>query len=217
MKWSDKDIETLKRLYPNMQSIEVAKIMDCSIDRIYNKAFSLRLKKSPEYLESENSGRLTGKDTRGIRSRFPKGHTPFNKNKSWKDYMPEENRVKSLQTTFKAGHLPHNAKSDGEISIRNDEGRKYKYIRLSLAKWVPLHVYLWESLNGPVPAGMIVVFKDRDSMNCDILNLELITREENMRRNTYQRYPEDVRKLIQLKGVLNRQIRKQNEYRSNID
>ena len=65
--------------------------------------------------------------------------------------------------------------------------------------------------NGPVPESHIVVFKTPDKMNCDISNLELITREENMRRNSYLRYPEDIRRLIQIKGALNRQINKQND------
>jgi hypothetical protein len=39
--------------------------------------------------------------------------------------------------------------------------------------------------------------------------LELISRAENMRRNSYHtRYPKEVAQLIQLRGALNRQINK---------
>ena len=64
--WSDKDLNKLIELYPNMQSIEVAKIFNCGIHRIYNKAFSLGLKKSQAYLNSEESGRMAKGDTRGF-------------------------------------------------------------------------------------------------------------------------------------------------------
>jgi hypothetical protein len=142
-----------------------------------------------------------------MRSRFPKGHKPFNKGRSWDEYLPDGSRIKSLKTTFKSGHLPHNTKADGEISVRNSDGRQYKYIRISLAKWVPLHVYLWEQKNGNIPDGMIVVFRDKNTMNCDLTNLELITREENMQRNSWIKYPPELRfamkKLKQLKKQIN--------------
>ena len=38
--------------------------------------------------------------------------------------------------------------------------------------------------------------------------VECITRAENMRRNTYHRYGPEVAKLVQLRGAINRQIRK---------
>lgn len=41
-----------------------------------------------------------------------------------------------------------------------------------------LHVVVWEEANGPVPKGMIVVFKDGDTMNVTLENLEIITRQE---------------------------------------
>jgi hypothetical protein len=205
--WTQKDLDILINLYPNAQSLEVAKILKCSVSRVYNKAFSLGLKKSEKYLNSPLSGRLTAKDTRGFPTRFSKGHAPANKGKKWDEFMSSEGAENSLKTTFQNGHLPHNTKADGQISIRNDEGRQYKYIRISKGKWTPLHIYLWEKENGTVPAGMIVVFKDKNSMNCDLSNLEIITREENMSRNTFHRYPPElklaIRKLNQLKNQIN--------------
>ena len=84
-------------------------------------------------------------------------------------------------TQFKPGQLPHNTKYDGCISVRADG---YKYIRLELKKWVLYHRYLWEQTYGPIPPGMILVFKDRNPLNCDLDNLELISRRENLRRNS---------------------------------
>jgi hypothetical protein len=205
--WTKKDLNILIKLYPNTQSIEIAKILRCSLTRVYSKAFFLGLKKSDSYLNSDRSGRLLAKDTRGLPTRFPKGHTPANKGKKWNEFMSKEGISNSLKTTFQNGHLPHNTKADGQITIRTDEGRQYKYIRLSNAKWIPLHVYFWMQNYGDIPEGMIVVFKDKNSMNCDLSNLEMITREENMSRNTFHRYPPElkfaIRKLNQLKKQIN--------------
>ena len=44
------------------------------------------------------------------------------------------------------------------------------------------HVYLWKKHNGKVPRGKIVVFRDRNPMNCVLENLELITRGEALER-----------------------------------
>ena len=118
-------------------------------------------------------------DVRTSRKRigcFKPGGVPFNKGK--------KGHMKANATSFRKGNQPHNTKHDGAESIRVDTtGRQYRYIRLAKAKWVPLHRHLWEQANGPVPAGYIVVFRDGNSLNCELSNLELISRAENVRRN----------------------------------
>lgn len=44
--------------------------------------------------------------------------------------------------------------------------------------------------------------------------LELVTRAENMARNTLHRYPKEVAQLIQLRGALNRKINARTKDRS---
>lgn len=113
---------------------------------------------------------------------FRKGHETFNKGKK----MPADVRAKVAHTMFQKGHLPHNAKttSDGCIRIRYDNrGIPVKYIRISLGKWEYLSRYVWRQHHGEIPKGHIVTHKDGDSMNCDISNLELISRADNARRN----------------------------------
>jgi len=70
-----------------------------------------------------------------------------------------------------------------------------------------LHVVNWEAVHGLVPAGNIIVFKDRDTMNCDHTNLEMITLEENMRRNTIHNYPPEIKTTIRLLSKVNKKIR----------
>ena len=45
------------------------------------------------------------------------------------------------------------------------------------------HRWLWMQHNGEIPAGMCCVFKDKDTNNCVIENLMLITRKQNLFRN----------------------------------
>jgi hypothetical protein len=130
---------------------------------------------------------------------------PPNKGKG----MSKEIREKVSRTWFPSGHLPYNTKEDGIIVGRIDKtGRKYLYIRERVSKWELLHRHLWRNHHGEIPPGMIVAFKDGNTENCVIENLELITREDNMMRNTIHNLPEEIRNTKLLIGSLNRKINK---------
>lgn len=115
---------------------------------------------------------------------FPKGHRPWN--------FRTKGLVKATQgmkrTQFKKGNLPANTLHDLAITVRLDhpktrKGRPYKWIRIAKGKWVHYHRWLWEQAHGPVPAKHMVIFKDGNTMNCVLSNLELITMAENAMRN----------------------------------
>jgi hypothetical protein len=117
-------------------------------------------------------------------------------------------------TRFKKGNLPHNAIGfvDGDITVRHNHKNRnsppYKWIRVKLGQWKMYHVYLWEQQNGPIPKGSIIIFKDKNTMNTVIENLECISLEENMLRNSVQRYPEEIKKTIQVISLITRKINK---------
>lgn len=121
-------------------------------------------------------------------TRFKKGYVSPNKGKRLKDCLSKDAIKRISSTWFKKGHLPHNSigKKDGDISVRTDTktGRKYKYIRRSLAKWYPLHQHLWEKKNGKTPKGFVIRFKDGDSLNCKLSSLQLISMKENRVKNS---------------------------------
>lgn len=118
------------------------------------------------------------------------GTIPANKGKKQTEYMSPDAIKKTSATRFKKGHLPHNAVGfeDGDITIRHDHpgrgGFPYYYIRLSLGKWKPLHSYKWEQVHGAIPKGHCLWFIDGNPLNVELSNLELITRAENMKRNS---------------------------------
>lgn len=116
--------------------------------------------------------------------RFCKGNIPHNKGKRRDEWMTDKGKEKHNKTLFKKGGLPPNTEFDGAIKLRNYGGKdKYYFIRLKKSKWVLYHRYLWEQTNGEIPKGMLIVFKDRDSTNCTIENLECISMKENLIRN----------------------------------
>ena len=208
--WTSKEINYLQQHYPDRRSADIAKELNRSLCSVYSQARILGLKKSKQFMDSEWSGRNNVLQEGGKAHRFPKGHTPYNKGKKQSEYMDSETIEKSAKTRFQNGHKPHNTKYDGALSIRKDSyGIAYIYIRVAEEQWELLHRKIWEQHYGPIPKRYNVVFKDKDQANLDINNLELVSNQELMERNSYHnRYPKELAKLIQAKGALNRQINK---------
>lgn len=177
--WTPAKEKKLIRLYPNHSNEEIGGKLGLRETQITAKAFVLGLRKTKEFMRTSSA-----------KSAFKKGHVPINKGMKQREFMSEEAIARTKSTRFQKGQLPHNAVGvkDGDITIRHnhkDRNEKpYKYIRLSLGKWYPLHQYNWEKANGKMPKGYCLWFRDADTMNCEINNLELITRAENMRRNS---------------------------------
>lgn len=143
-------------------------------------------------------------------SHFKPGTPASNKGLKQSQYMSAAAIEKVKQSWFKPGSNPSNTKHDGAICIRGDKiGNRYQFIRLSEANWIPLHRHNWIQLHGPIPKGLKLIFKDGDTLNCSIHNLELVTAGELMRRNSYHNYPKPLAQIVQLRGALNRQINKQ--------
>lgn len=177
-------------------------------------------------------------------SQIKPGTAPFNKGKKVSEYMSEEAITRMKAHSYQKGNIPHNAfKHDGVITTRKDNrGVPYRWLRIGLGKWIPLHIYIWEKENGRSSKGHCVIFKDGNTLNCDPKNLELITMAENAIRNsgtvnlpdrmvahymatTSYKTDEELKEallkhpeLIELKRnqlLLNREIRKQNDKKSN--
>jgi len=108
-------------------------------------------------------------------SYFNENHVPHNKGRNMEEYVSVEMIDKIKQTCFKKGNSPHNTKQDGAIT--NREG--YQYIRLSKGKWMSYHQWLWRQTYGDIPRGHIVVFKNGDSADLRLENLELRSRSEH--------------------------------------
>lgn len=135
-------------------------------------------------------------------TRFSSGCIPWNKGLT--GYAPEG----SESTRFQLGRHSHRW-----VPIGTEKVNGYGYLERKVTEsedrriaWQPVHKLNWESVNGPVPRGHILVFRDGNKSNVDMANLELVTRTELMQRNTMHRLPDDLRDVIHLKSRLTRKI-----------
>lgn len=151
-------------------------------------------------IERRNKGLQNGWKN-GISTRFKKGNTPWCKG--------TKGVCKANGNSFQKGHKPHNTKQDRDISLRRMDGkanRKYYWIRISEKNWELLHRFLWKKYYGEIPEGFNVQFKDNNSLNCVIENLELVSKPQNMDNNNINRYPEEIKISIRTLAKLNKTI-----------
>lgn len=199
-KWSATDKQILVKLYPDHSNESLGWMFGKSPRAIGLMARSLGAKKSAQFMAEHAS-------------RIKPGQEPWNKGKAF------DPGGRSAETRFKAGRPPcesTNYKPIGSLRLTKDGYLERKITDdtsiVPARRWVAVHRLVWEAANGPTPTGYIVVFKpgmkttSPEEITLD--RIECISRAENMHRNTYHRYGPEVAKLIQLRGAINRQIRK---------
>jgi hypothetical protein len=190
--------------YPHTNEIELKEVFGLSPTQQYNIAWSNNVHKTSEYL-SRNAKRFKN----GVETRFKKGHKPFNKGLKWEDYIPQEHQSSIRANFFTSDRRPVDKKYDGFIS--NWDG--YLYIRISRGKWKLYSWYVWEKVNGKVPKGYNIIYKDGNPLNCELSNLEMLSNAELMAHNND--YPIEIKQLYQLRGALKRQINKYKNQQQN--
>ena len=185
-------------LYPHHSTKYIAELLGVTISKVYNTAWDAKVKKSAEYMLTPESGRIIEPS---VANQFKPGHTPHNKGKQ----ISAEIYEKVAPTMFKKGNKPHNTKPNGTINIRADKsGRLYQYIKIKDSQWELLQRYVWTQANGEIPPGSVVIFLDGNYLNCELNNLQVISRKENMARNTIQRYPAELQQIMKLTCKLKR-------------
>jgi hypothetical protein len=83
-------------------------------------------------------------------------------------------------------------------NYKNDKNNK---------RTISLHRYIWEKYNGPIPCGMYVHHKDKNTENNNIENLELISSIEHtrlhnkgLRRSTLTREKQSISAILRWKN-----------------
>lgn len=157
--WSEAETKWLLSIYPTTPNAEIARRCGRSVSSVKQKAQRLQIKKEI---------RVGG---------FKPGIPGWNKGKRFRA------GGRSLDTQFQVGSIPHNAKPEG-VHLRSEHGKPMYAIKLPGArklKW--MHRYLWEKHHGPIPRGHVVTFRNGDTTDYRLENLECIGRGELMRRN----------------------------------
>lgn len=128
--WTQQMIEYLKNNYENVRTQEIALKLNISISSVYNKAFSLGLKKSLDFIK-ENSRENWKNNLKAQQNVYKKGRVPENKGKKQHEFMSQESIERTKSTRFQKDHIPHNSKVDGDEVIRKDSsGNEYLMIKL---------------------------------------------------------------------------------------
>ncbi len=186
--WSPEDDADMRRLYPVNEIRVLEKLFGRAEKAITARAHKLGLTKADGY-------------TPPRRGCFEKGQQPWNKGIPFSPPGSEKGR-------FKPGQKPHTWQPIG-----SERETKEGYLQRKMTDtgcpphdWVEVQRIVWEEHFGPIPDGHVVLFKDGDKRNFDHQNLELISRAENMSRNSYHRYGPEIAQLYQLKGALSRKI-----------
>ena len=206
---TDPDVaEVIRTLYPHHSTDHVAEVLGCSVMRVYQLATRLGVKKTDEYLASDQSGRVRkGTQHLSMRlSRFKPGHEPWNKGQAF------EAGGRAKETQFKPGQRPHTWKpigtlriSGGQLERKTSEAKGANHMR-----WTPVARLVWEAAHGPVPAGHLVVFKRGQKTTVleeiTVDRLECISRGENGRRNVAWNSHPETAPLVHLKGQIQRQV-----------
>lgn len=201
--FTPEEVEQIRLLYPDHSTREIAQLLGRKEYSINGKAFSMGLRKTAEHIKRINRDNIDNLRIHGKAHQFSKGHVPANKGRK----MSPERYERCRNTMFRKGHKPHNTRHDGAESIRMDKnGHRYIHVRIAEGKWIPKHIQVWTQANGPVPNGCNIIFRDGDTLNCALENLECISDAELMRRNTLHNLPEEVQELIHLKSRLTRAI-----------
>jgi hypothetical protein len=192
---SEKQKELLDK-FPNCSNKELSVLYNIKESTIMAFAAKRGVYKSEAWKNSTNCGK------------FRKGAVPVNKGVK----MTADKYNKCKATMFKKGNKPHNINSIGHKRVSKDG---YVYVKTGESKlnsnYELLHRVVWQKYNGDIPKGYNVQFKDGNRQNCDIDNLYLISRAEQLRNENslHARLPKEIAELIQIKGAINRQINKQ--------
>lgn len=207
--WSREDIAELKRLFPHLDTGDVARRVGRSVYSVSGMANKIGLNKSAERMHE--MGRQVGQrlQASGRSHRFLKGQTPHNKGVK----RPGWSAGRMRETQFKKGQKPHTWLPIGStrLSKKGYLQRKVTDTGYPPHDWIAEHTLLWEKAHGKVPRGHAVCFKNGDKTHVVETNLELISRAELMRRNTIHNLPPELKQVIMLKGVVKRKVREMRE------
>ena len=151
----------------------------------FNKEFNLTITENAIQIRKTKLGIRSGI----VGGQFKKGQIPFNKGKSWDEYMSKEGQKNSLKTTFKKGNIP---KATRELWAERIDSDGYIIVKVAEPnKWKLKHRVIWENQYGSIPEGYNLIFADGNRQNCNLDNLILVSKAEMLIINQNELYKKD--------------------------
>jgi len=207
--WTDTEVTLLRLRYADTLTTDLAQQIGRPVQHVYAKAGRLGLRKGPQFIASSASGRILKGGRLSQATQFQTGHAPANKGLRRPGFAPGN----MASTQFKPGSKPHTWVPVGSLRINPDgylERKVHDEPGPNARRWMGVHRLVWEAVHGPTPPGHVVVFKpgcrSADAARITLDAVELISRRELMARNTFHALPPPLAQMVQLRGVLNRQI-----------
>lgn len=214
--WAAGELALLREQFPCRPTQQIAAALGRSLSAVFQRAHKLGLRKSEAHLHSELAGRIQrGRtDSRMLKTQFRPGQRPWNKGLHYQpggrakdgQFKPGTCNGRAAQLVQPVGAYRVNADGYLDRKVSDEPG-------LQSRRWRPVHCLVWEAAHGPIPPGHVVAFlPGRRSVDPGLITLdalELITRQELMRRNSVHTiYPPEIARVAQLRGAINRQINK---------
>ena len=103
---------------------------------------------------------------------FKRGHTPWNKVLKGIHLSPH--------SEYKLGRKNENKMSIGSVTIRTDQQKKKRRWIKMPDGWIEFAKIVWAEAHGPIPEGMLIHHKDRNTLNDNLDNLQLMDRADHL-------------------------------------
>jgi len=152
---------------------------------IFNMVFGVCLKQEQINTFVKNHNIKCGRNTC-----FKKGNVPWSKG--------TKGLIKPNSGNFKKGSLPHNYLP---VSSKRRPGGEYELTKVADPDvWRPSHILLYEKHYGPVEEGFLIRFKDGNSFNITIDNLEKVSFSEHhfLNKLDYNKAPKTLKPTLKL-------------------
>lgn len=213
--WTEAERELMRQHYPDTVTADLAKALGRAVQHVYSAAMRLGLYKSEAFAASDKSGRILKGGKLSQATQFQPGQPSWSK--GTRGLVGVQPGCRASQ--FKKGrpaHEAHNYAPIGSHRLSKDGYLEQKVTDdpalVPARRWVAVHRLVWAEAHGPVPAGHVVAFlpgcRSADPALITLDALELVSRRDWMKRNTFHQYGPEVVKVTQLRGAITRQINK---------
>lgn len=198
--WTEEELQYLRENFSTSLTKDIAECLHRNFVYVGYKARKMGLRKDPQFIMKTNM------DSLALAAKFVKGRIPFNKGKPRREWMSQEKIDKQSCHAFKKGHMPWTSHPVGYEAVRDG------YLKVKVAKkrrMVLKHRWVWEQAHGMIPKGNLIIFRDGNRMNCDLSNLQMVTRAEAMRMMIARETEEERKaKVERIHATRNKTIRR---------
>lgn len=143
-------------------------------------------------------GLVNGERVRRTGGGFQPGHVPWSKGLRGIHFSPD--------TEFKKGRPNGREKPIGTVTVRIDRnGNPRAFVKVAeKGRYRERARVVWTAKHGPIPRGMLIHHRDRNSLNDSLDNLQLMTRGEHVNEHRSEQTETRWRRYWEARGATER-------------